>query len=179
MQFRIKTLERYKMKKKLYIETSVWNQLEHDDRPDWNDVAEKFFANLKKGVYEAYISDVVIREIEAIKDGELLRKLVSHINDVDPIILDSSEETQALTDLYMKTAFAKADSIRVYNDCSHVAIATVNDIHHIISFNCKHLVNDRRIDTFNAINFLNGYELVVDITTPHRFLLEDNEPEDL
>ena len=165
------------MKKKLYIETSVWNQLEHDDRPDWKETAEKFIANLKRNIYESCISDVVIREIEATKDLELQRKLVNQINTVDPVILESSEETEALTELYMKSAFAKADSIRVYNDCCHVAIATINDINHIISFNCKHLVNDRRIDTFNAINFLDGYEFVIDITTPHRFLLEDNEQE--
>jgi transcriptional regulator with XRE-family HTH domain len=36
----------------------------------------------------------------------------------------------------------------------------------------KHGVNDKRIDAFNAINFQNGYELVIDITTPHRFLLD-------
>jgi hypothetical protein len=29
------------MKKKLYIETSVWNQLKHDDRPDWRETAEQ------------------------------------------------------------------------------------------------------------------------------------------
>jgi hypothetical protein len=44
---------------------------------------------------------------------------------------------------------------------------------HIVSFNCKHLVNDKRIDAFNAINFQNGYELIIDITTtPHRFIMD-------
>jgi|WetSurMetagenome_2_1015567.scaffolds.fasta_scaffold199122_2 hypothetical protein len=160
------------MKKKLYLETSVWNQLEHDDRPEWRETAEKFITTLKRNIYEPYISDVVIREIEATRDAVLQKKLVDHINAISPIILQTDEEVEALTDLYMKTGFAAADSIRVYNDCSHVAIATVNEIRHIVSFNCKHLVNDKRIDAFNAINFQNGYELVIDITTPHRFLFD-------
>jgi hypothetical protein len=127
---------------------------------------------LKRNTYEPYISDVVIREIEATRDSVLQKKLVDHINAISPIVLQTDEEIEALTDLYMKTGFAAADSIRVYNDCSHVAIATVNEIRHIVSFNCKHLVNDKRIDAFNAINFQNGYELVIDITTPHRFLFD-------
>ena len=160
------------MKKKLYIETSVWNQLEHDDRPEWRETAEKFIATLSRNIYESYISDIVIREIEATRDVALQKRLVEHINAISPIILQTDEEAKALTDLYMKTGFAAADSIRVYNDCGHVAIATVNEIRHIVSFNCKHLVNDKRIDAFNAINFQNGYELIIDITTPHRFLLD-------
>jgi predicted nucleic acid-binding protein len=166
------------MKKKLYIETSVWNQLEHDDQPEWRDTAEKFIAALNRNVYEAYISDVVIREIEATPDVALQKRLVEHINATNPLILQTDNEVETLTDMYMKSAFAKADSIRVYNDCAHVAIATVNEIRHVISFNCKHLVRDKRIDAFNAINFQNGYELIIDITTPHRFVL-DTEQENI
>lgn len=165
------------MKKKLYIETSVWNQLEHDDRQEWRETAEKFITTLGRNIYEPYISDVVIREIEATRDKILQKRLVGHINAVSPAVLQTDEEVETLTDLYMKSEFATTDSIRVYNDCSHVAIATVNDIRHIVSFNCKHLVNDKRIDAFNAINFKNGYELIIDITTPHRFTLESGVEE--
>jgi predicted nucleic acid-binding protein len=160
------------MKKKLYIETSVWNQLEHNDRPEWRETAEKFIATLSRNIYEPYISDVVVREIEATKNLSLQKKLVAHINAISPAILQTDEEVENLTDMYMKSGFAAADSVRVYNDCSHVAIATINDIRHIVSFNCKHLVNDKRIDAFNAINLQNGYELIIDITTPHRFIVD-------
>ncbi len=163
------------MKKKLYIETSVWNQLEHNDRPEWREIAKKFFATLRGNIYETYISDLVVREIEATKNVALQKKLVEHINKIGPIILQTDEEVETLTDLYMKSGFASADSVRVYNDCGHVAIATINGIRHIVSFNCKHLVNDKRIDTFNAINFQNGYDFVIDITTPHRFILDFEE----
>lgn len=127
--------------------------LKHHDRPEWRETAEKFIATLKRNIYEPYISDVVLREIDATRDVVLQKKLVDHINAINPIVLQTDEEIEALTDLYMKTGFAAADSIRVYNDYSHVAIATVNGIRHIVSFNCKHLVNDKRIDAFNAINF--------------------------
>lgn len=161
--------------KKLYIETSVWNQLEHDDRMDWRETAEQFMATLKRGIYEPYISYVVIKEIEATKDPVRRSKLVEHINLISPIILEADEEVEALTEIYMSSEFVNTDSIRVYNDCSHVAVATINSIRHIVSYNCKHLVNDRRIDGFNSINFKNGYDNIVDITTPHRFILSDEQ----
>jgi hypothetical protein len=69
----------------------------------------------------------------------------------------------------MAASFIQSTSLKIYNDCSHVAIATVNSITHIVSFNCKHLVNDLRIDGFNAINFQNGYDHVIDIATPEKY----------
>jgi predicted nucleic acid-binding protein len=161
--------------KKLYIETSVWNQLEHTDRPDWRETAEKFFETIKTGLYEAYISSVVIDEISATADPELQARLVERINDIDPIMLEFDNEAQTLTEQYIAVAFGGKGSQSVYNDCRHVAVATVNDLKHVVSFNCKHLVNDRRIDGFNAINIRSGYDLMVDISTPHKFVMKDEE----
>ena len=163
------------MKKKLYIETSVWNQLEHTDRPDWRETAEQFVDTIKTGLYEAYVSSVVIDEINAITDKTLLNKLIEHINRLDPVMLDFDDQALALTDQYIASEFGGVSSMRVYNDCRHVAVATINDLKHIVSFNCRHLVNDRRIDGFNAINIRNGYDLMIDISTPHKFVHKDEE----
>lgn len=159
------------LKKKLYIETSVWNQLEHDDRPDWRETAQRFMASLKTGHYEPYISAVVLNEIVATPDEKTRKRLLDHISAISPGELDFDSDAVELTAQYMAAEFIQSSALRVYNDCSHVAIATVNGIRHIISFNCKHLVNDRRIDGFNAINFQNGYDNVVDISTPEKFNL--------
>jgi hypothetical protein len=159
------------MKKKLYIETSVWNQLEHDDRPDWKETAVKFFEVIRSGLYEPYISSVVIDELEATSDQLLQARLVKHVNRIRPVLLDFNEEASALTDQYIVSQFQGNKSKGVYNDCRHVAVTTVNGIRHIVSFNCKHLVNDQLIDGFNAINIRNGYDLMIDISTPHKFVI--------
>jgi predicted nucleic acid-binding protein len=162
-------------KKKLYIETSVWNQLEHTDREDWRETAERFFETIRAGLYEAYISSVVIDEINATPDSTLQKKLVDHINALDPVLLEFDNESLALTEQYIASEFGGVDSRRIYNDCRHVAVATVNDLKHIVSFNCRHLVNDRRIDGFNAINIRCGYDHMVDISTPHKFVIKEDE----
>ncbi len=157
------------MKKKLYIETSVWNQLEHSDRPDWKDTANRFISTLKAGYYEPYISAIVIDEIAKTPNEDKRKKLLLHIDNIRPVILEFSPEAVALTEKYMATNLIQSNALRVFNDCSHVAISTVNGITHVVSFNCKHLVNDRRIDGFNAINFQNGYDHLIDICTPEKF----------
>jgi len=72
----------------------------------------------------------------------------------------------------METIFGGKTSLGLYRDCAHVALTTIHGIKHLVSFNCKHLVNDRRIDGFNAINIKNGYDHIVDIVTPHKFISE-------
>jgi predicted nucleic acid-binding protein len=164
------------MKKKLYIETSVWNQLEHIDRPDWRETAEKFITTLKRGFYDVYVSKVVLDELIETPDENRRLKLIEHLNAVEPIFLPFDHESQELTKKYMEAEFIGGNKSRtLYSDSCHVAIATVNAIVHIISFNCKHLVKDRRIDGFNGVNFQNGYDHVIDITTPHRFVIGDEE----
>jgi len=163
------------MKKKLYIETSVWNQLEHDDRPDWRETAEKFIATLQQGYYEPFVSKVVVDELLETPDEQKRRRLVDHMNSVEPVMLPFDEEAQRLTAKYMEAEFIRGTSKKIYNDSSHVAIATVNGIGHVVSFNCHHLVKDHRIDGFNGVNFQNGYDHLVDITTPHRFVITDEE----
>lgn len=165
------------MKKKLYIETSVWNQLIHKDRPDWRETAESFFETIKAGYYESYISSVVIDEINETRDTDIQAKLVARINEIEPVLLEFDDDALALTKKYINSEFEGKASKRVYNDCRHVAVTTVNGLKHLISFNCRHLVNDRRIDGFNSINIHNGYDYIIDISTPHKFVITNDEDE--
>jgi len=46
---------------------------------------------------------------------------------------------------------------KYYEDALHVAVATVEGINLLASWNFKHLVNIHREEAFNAVNLLNGY----------------------
>jgi hypothetical protein len=86
------------MKKKLYIETSVWNQLEHTDRPDWRETAERFINILKTDYYEPYISAVVLGEIAATPDKNTRKKLLNHIENIQPAVLTFDDDAVFLTE---------------------------------------------------------------------------------
>jgi hypothetical protein len=120
---------------------------------------------------------VVIDEILETKDIDVREQLMRHVQEVEPVIFEFTPEAKELTKKYMAADFINSQSKRIYNDSCHVAIATINGINHIVSYNFKHLVKDRRIDGFNGANILNGYDHLVDITTPDRFIVlpEENE----
>ncbi|MFH1824054.1 MAG: hypothetical protein ABH873_02355 [Candidatus Firestonebacteria bacterium] len=50
-------------KLKLYLDTSVWNFFFADDAPEKRDITKIFFSSIKENIYEIFISEVVIREI--------------------------------------------------------------------------------------------------------------------
>ncbi|WP_310391154.1 hypothetical protein [Hymenobacter sp.] len=53
-------------------------------------------------------------------------------------------------------------------DAQHIALASVNRLDVVVSWNFKHIVNLDRIRFFHAINLQNGYP-PVDIRSPLEF----------
>jgi hypothetical protein len=45
-------------------------------------------------------------------------------------------------------------------DCQHIAIATLNNVEALISWNYKHIVNLEKIRGYNAINLKAGYRML-------------------
>jgi hypothetical protein len=60
------------------------------------------------------------------------------------------------------------------NDAYHIALASVNRLDCLISWNFKHIVNFDKIKMFNSINLRLGYPLI-DIRSPLEFLKNDND----
>lgn len=156
-------------KKKLYIETSVWNQLVHTDRPGWREEALRFFKTCELGFYKLYVSTILLDEIN-LAQTSIRSKLLKYLNTLSPEVLEYDRESSDLTERYVEAEIIKSRKNNVIADLSQVAIATVNEIRHIVSFNCKHLLKDKNIDGFNSVNIGNGYDTLVEITTPERFI---------
>ncbi|OGJ87528.1 MAG: hypothetical protein A2487_16645 [Candidatus Raymondbacteria bacterium RifOxyC12_full_50_8] len=165
------------MKKKLYIETSVWNQLAHTDRPDWKRATEDFIKTVESGIYEIYVSELVLKEIDRTHDKNLQKTLTDHIFSRQPEVLLYDEEARRLVEAYRGADIIKSSKPKVIIDMGHVAIATVNGIRHIISYNFDHLVNEFKIDKFNSVNLNQGYDVIVDIKTPESYILKEEGQE--
>lgn len=65
---------------KLYFDTSIFNFAFAEDVPKEKEVTLRLLDEVRKGRYEVYISDVVIREILD-ADEEKAKKLVKLINE--------------------------------------------------------------------------------------------------
>ena len=65
-------------------------------------------------------------------------------------------EAKELGELYVKENVVGPTSIE---DCYHIALATINIVDVLASWNFKHIVNFTRIKGYNAVNLKNGYNL--------------------
>lgn len=69
-------------------------------------------------------------------------------------LLTITEDARMLAQDYLKHQVVTEN---YYQDALHVAVATVEGINLLASWNFKHLVNIHREEAFNAVNLLNGY----------------------
>jgi len=80
--------------------------------------------------------------------------------------LDLDDESKKLAETYIiERVLGQAN----LNDAYHIAIASVNRLDCLVSWNFKHIVNFDKIKLFNSINLKLGYPLI-DIRTPLEFL---------
>lgn len=149
-------------KLKLYIDTSVWNLYFANEAPEKRDITKGFFESIKENVYEIYISEIVIREIDDAPEPRR-KELFDLINKYSPAELDTTKETNELTELYMERGVVPKGK---RNDAFHVAIATASELDAVITWNYKHLANLRKAELFNSVNLERGYTKRLEMVTP-------------
>jgi predicted nucleic acid-binding protein len=149
------------MKQRIYIDTSVIGGY-YD--AEYESATRQLFSRIANGEYDVYFSE--INEAE-------LQNAPQQVKDVKKLIppncyhyIEMIDEVKALALLYIsENALGKASR----NDAYHIALASVNRIDCLISWNFKHIVNYDKIKKFNAINMNFGYPLI-DIRSPLEFL---------
>jgi len=80
--------------------------------------------------------------------------------------LELSSEAVDLAEQYLNVDFLDSSKLNIENDAYHAAIATVEEMDWLLSFNYRHLLKAKNIELFNAINMANGYHKQLNITVP-------------
>jgi len=156
----------------IYLDTSVINFLFAEDAPELKKITKDFFKNyVKKGIYQVYISDVVIREIEKTKDETKKVQLLSIIRDYSLKILILNEEADRLAKIYIEGKVIPPQKIE---DAQHIAIATCHQIDILLSWNFKHIANIRKQIDVKIINEQEGYFYPLILTNPMEVLYEND-----
>ncbi len=116
--------------------------------------SKAFFTLVNKRYFKMVISPLVMDEI--LPAGE---KISNFLNDYLALaeIVDVTRESLNLRQSYIKEGILSKDSAA---DALHVALATVNMVPVIVSWNFKHIVNYKKIPFYNAVNLANGYSSV-------------------
>lgn len=151
---------------KIYLDTSALNFLFADDAPEKKEITLDFFENfIKTGIYQAFISDFVIQEINQTSDlekrGRLLRVLDEYY--IERLVLADPEEIMQLAKLYIDQKVVPQNKLL---DALHIASTVVNKIDYLVSWNYKHLANVNRERKVIIVNTENNYLNPVRILTP-------------
>jgi hypothetical protein len=83
--------------------------------------------------------------------------------------VDLTAEARELSEQYIA---AGVIGPRMAADARHIAIATVNHVDVLASWNFKHIVNLRRVHGYNAINLREGYS-ILEIRSPRELTNDD------
>lgn len=136
-------------KLKLYLDTSVISHLQQEDVPEkMHETLELWEQFMVRDDIEIIISDLVIREVSQCKEPKrsfLFNKLAQ----IMYVMVKTTSEARNLSGIYLQNGVLKEKSL---DDLTHIAIATLNDCHYIVSWNFKHFVNPKTIKAINSIN---------------------------
>ncbi|MBI4909140.1 MAG: type II toxin-antitoxin system VapC family toxin [Acidobacteria bacterium] len=127
------------MKRKVYIETSVASYLTARPSRDLVAAANQELTyewwTYHRGRYELYVSDVVLREA-ARGDAEAAARRLSELRDIDVLAIDV--EALTLSRIFLQRKLLPPAAVE---DALHVAIATVEGMDFLLTWNCRHIAN--------------------------------------
>lgn len=153
------------MKLRVYIDTSVVGGYFDDE---FEDVTKLFFERIFKKDFLVYFSEVSEAEISLAPD--FVKNLKSKIPTDCYRFLDLDNESKELAETYINEKILGKASL---DDAYHIAIATVNRLDVLVSWNFKHIVNYDKIKLFNSINLRLGYPMI-EIRSPKEFVSYEN-----
>ena len=151
----------------VYIETTVISYLVSRPIRDILVAAHQQTTNewwsSRRQEFECFISQIVIDEIQA-GDHEAAEERMKEIGDF--AVLEVTIEDERLTEAIIE---AGAIPKRAVRDAAHIAVAAVNDIDYLLTWNCRHLANAQIIRRVSVICNTRGYNMPV-ICTPEELM---------
>lgn len=117
----------------------------------------------RRDEFECYISQVVIDEIQA-GDNEAAEKRMEEIGNL--AVLEATTEAEGLTETIIEGGAIPKRAVR---DAAHIAVAAVNGIDYLLTWNCRHLANAQIIRRVSVICNTRGYSMPV-ICTPEELM---------
>lgn len=150
-------------KKTVYLETSVVSYLANHPSRDLivagHQVSTREWWETRRQGYDVYVSELVIAEASRGQEEAASRRLAF----LDGIaLLRIGEEVarfaQVLVEQHAIPVAAAADAV-------HVAVAAVNGIHYLLTWNCTHIANAERFEAIQTVCVESGYKSPI-ICTP-------------
>lgn len=142
---------------RIYIDTSVIGGY-YDS--EFEKETKILFDKILLGEYRLVISDLTEKELT--NAPKKVRTLLKDLGIPNYEIIKVTNEEIELATIYIKENVVGQTC---FEDCIHIATATLSHVDLLVSWNFKHIVNVKRIRGYNSINIKQGYQ-PLDIRSP-------------
>jgi len=140
------------MKRRIYLDASVIGGCCDEE---FAQVSTRLLEECRQGTCVAVISDLTRREL-----AEAPAAVQAHLASLPDAQIESvclTAEAERLAQRYVAEGVVGASHVV---DAQHIAMATLERVDVLVSWNFKHIVNLERIHGFNAVNLKGGYPLL-------------------
>jgi predicted nucleic acid-binding protein len=151
-----------KRKMRVYLDTSVISALFDESNPERKSLTGAFFKEIEN--FETYISEITGAEIERIPDLELRSRMKEAV--VQFSMLSLTDDVEWIAIEYIRHGAVPEG---YPEDAYHIAIAVINEVDYLLSWNFKHIVRRKTRDIVRMVNTLNNLRQI-EIMTPAELL---------
>jgi predicted nucleic acid-binding protein len=141
-------------KTKIYLDTSVISHLQAPDTPEKMADTLRLWEDLKKGVYDVYVSNVTINEINECAEPKR-SFMLDELKKIPLNVIQAETKVEELSQEFVRLGILKEKSM---DDCMHIATALLAKCDVIVSWNFKHIVNDKTIEGVKTISKTRGFD---------------------
>ena len=154
------------MKQRIYIDTSVvggyFDEL-------FEETTKMLFDRLRENEVVFVISDLL--DLELINAPKHVRELLLKFPPEKFERVELTEDVLKLAHTYITEKVVGKTSLE---DCRHIALATINKVDVLASWNFKHIVNLDRIKGYNSVNLRLGFSMI-EIRSPKDLVKYGND----
>jgi len=140
------------MRQRIYIDTSVVGGFFDEE---FKEATAKLFERLEKNEILFVVSDLL--DLELINAPLQVREHLLQYSADKFQRVELTEDAIKLADTYIEEKVVGKTSLE---DCRHIAVATINKVDVLASWNFKHIVNLDRIKGYNSVNLRLGYSMI-------------------
>jgi hypothetical protein len=151
---------------RVYVYSSVVSGVFDYHMPERVEHAKLFWQSVVDGTIRVVASDVLDKESD--EAPQYVRDFFDGLptSQIERVL--STDESDALANKYIADNVVGQSSL---TDCRHIALATLNHVDVLVSWNFKHIVNLTRIRGYNSVNMRLGYP-IIEIRTPEEVLYD-------
>jgi hypothetical protein len=153
---------------RLYLETTIFNYYFDAERDGHADTVW-LFESIREGKHEAFTSLYTVSELEDAPEPRR-SKMLALIDEYNIAVLPITDESDRFADVYVSENVIPP---RFRLDGAHIAIASLNGLDYVLSYNFKHINRAKTKLLTERINRIHGYGAVLICTAKE--VLEDEE----